>query len=88
MAALTAAVRAAVTIGIRHSRHRLTMGRLRTDLPVLDYRTQQDALCGVLAEVYACSFLIARIKAQYVRQRSAPTDLSAAHRPVWAPRAC
>lgn len=51
-----------VTIGIRHSRHRLTMGRLRTDLPVLDYRTHQDALYGVLAEVYACSFLVARIK--------------------------
>lgn len=84
-AALTAAARAAVTIGIRHSQHRPTMGRLRTDLPVLNYRTQQDALYGVLAEVYACSFLVARIKAQYVRQRSAPADLSESHRPVWAP---
>ncbi|MEV0471849.1 acyl-CoA dehydrogenase [Streptomyces prunicolor] len=84
-AALTAAARATVTIGIRHSQHRLTMGRLGTDLPVLNYRTQQDALYGVLAEVYACSFLVVRIKAQYVRQRSAPVDLSEAQRPVWAP---
>ncbi|WP_405946015.1 hypothetical protein OG588_03780 [Streptomyces prunicolor] len=84
-AALTAAARAAVTIGIRHSQHRLSMGRLGTDLPVLNYRTQQDALYGVLAEVYACSFLVVRIKAQYVRQRSAPVDLSEAQRPVWAP---
>ncbi|MFJ3422562.1 acyl-CoA dehydrogenase [Streptomyces sp. NPDC086082] len=84
-AALTAAARAAVTIGIRHSQHRLTMGRLRTDLPVLNYRTQQEALYGVLAEVYACSLLVARVKAEYVRRRSARADLSEAHRPVWAP---
>ncbi|WP_329243668.1 hypothetical protein OG223_06465 [Streptomyces sp. NBC_01478] len=82
---LTAAARAAVTIGIRHSQQRLTMGRLRPDLPVLHYRTQQEALYGVLAEVYACSFLVARVKAQYVRQRSAPTDLPGSYRPVWAP---
>lgn len=83
--ALTAAARAAVTIGIRHSQQRLTMGRLRANLPVLHYRTQQEALYGVLAEVYACSFLVTRVKAQYVRQRSARTDLPASQRPVWAP---
>ncbi|MEU9186267.1 acyl-CoA dehydrogenase [Streptomyces sp. NPDC048484] len=84
-AALTAAARAAVTIGLRYSGQRLTMGRLGPGLPVLRFRTQQEALYTVLAEVCAASLLAAGVKSRYVEERRGSRSQVQSGRPVWAP---
>ncbi|MFE9391895.1 hypothetical protein [Streptomyces sp. NPDC006784] len=51
--AAAATARASAVAALRHSQHRRSHGRLAPGAPVLDYRTQQRAVLGALAEAFA-----------------------------------
>ncbi|MGW1072086.1 acyl-CoA dehydrogenase family protein [Streptomyces sp. NPDC002537] len=80
-----AAARAAVAIALRYARGRTTMGRLAPERPVLEYRTQQEALYSALAHAYAATFLVNEERERFVRgAHSGPTAVGDTP-PTWAP---
>ncbi|GAA2135804.1 acyl-CoA dehydrogenase [Kitasatospora kazusensis] len=78
-----AAARAAVAIALRYATGRTTMGRLAPELPVLEYRTQQEPLYRALAQAYATTFLVEEERQRFVARPGAPAG--AGPRPTWAP---
>jgi acyl-CoA oxidase len=78
-AALAAATRACVAIALRHSFHRITMGRLAPRLPAIAHRSQQRALLGALATAYAITFLANQAATDHAAATvDQPTDQSGA----------
>ncbi|MGW2562303.1 acyl-CoA dehydrogenase family protein [Streptomyces sp. NPDC001514] len=65
--ALVAAGRASTYIAVRYSLRRHTAAPGRLEVPLLAYRSQQTALFRALADVYAMTFLINRVKREYLR---------------------
>lgn len=78
-AALASVSRAAVSIAVRHARHRISRSRFAGDRPVLEFRPQQHVLFGALAATYASTFLVNRAKRAWCE--SADDD------PEWSPSA-
>ena len=59
---LAASARASVTVALRHSRQRVTSGKLAPGLEVIGYSTQQWALYTALADALATTFLVEKAK--------------------------
>ncbi|MBW4717306.1 acyl-CoA dehydrogenase [Saccharothrix obliqua] len=79
-AALAAVARAGVVNALRHARNRLTVSRFAGERGVLDHRAQQRPLFGALADCYALTRLVERVKAARTRSREHAPDGSA-----WSP---
>ncbi|MEV8475805.1 acyl-CoA dehydrogenase [Streptomyces sp. NPDC051173] len=80
-----AAARAAVAIALRYSGGRTTMGRLAPKLPVLEYRTQQEALYSALARAYAATFLVNEERERFARGAHSRPPAAGDTPPTWAP---
>lgn len=82
-AALAAVARAGVVNALGHARNRVTVSPFTTERAVLDHRAQQHPLFGALADCYALTRLVDRVKMARVRsQEGVPIGLEGAS---WAP---
>jgi acyl-CoA oxidase len=64
IAASAAISRASATALLRHSEHRPTAGRLAPGRPLLDHRSQQDALLTALANAYVLTTISNQVKGE------------------------
>ncbi|WP_422646833.1 acyl-CoA dehydrogenase [Actinoalloteichus caeruleus] len=79
-AALAAVTRASVVNALRHNRHRTTASPLTVERPVLDHRAHRRPLALALADSYALTRLVDRVKTAWSGGARADAD-----DPAWRP---
>lgn len=81
--ALAAVARAGAVNALRHARNRRTVSPFTAERGVLDHRAQQRPLFGALADCYALTRLVERVKAARIASQTG--EQTGADGPAWAP---